>query len=58
MAYASIPRLLWLDKPSLIKGSWFTVYSSFSPREAEATTSTGITATGDCIGLFGVIQTL
>jgi hypothetical protein len=58
MAYASyafIPRLLWPDKPSLSKGSWFTVYLGFSPREPEATTSTGITATGELYWNFGIV---
>ena len=58
MAYASyafIPRLLWPDKPFLSKGSWFTVYLGFSPREAEATTSTGITATGELYWNFGIV---
>ncbi len=58
MAYASyafIPRLLWPDKPSVSKGSWFTVYLGFSPREAEATTSTGITATGELYWNFGIV---
>ena len=58
MAYASyafIPRLLWPDKPSLSKGGWFTVYLGFSPREAEAATSTGITATGELYWNFGII---
>jgi hypothetical protein len=58
MAYASyafIPRLLWPDKPSLSKGSWFTVYLGFSPRESEATTSTGITATGELYWNFGIV---
>jgi hypothetical protein len=58
MAYASyafIPRLLWPDKPTLSKGSWFTVYLGFSPRESEATTSTGITATGELYWNFGIV---
>jgi hypothetical protein len=57
MAYASyafIPRLLWPDKPFLSKGSWFTAYLGFSPRESEATTSTGITATGELYWNFGI----
>jgi hypothetical protein len=55
VSYAFIPRLLWPDKPSLSKSSWFTVYLGFSPREAEATTATGITATGELYWNFGII---
>jgi len=55
VSYAFIPRLLWPDKPSLSKGSWFPVYLGFSPPESEATTSPGITATGELYWNFGII---
>ena len=55
VSYTFIPRLLWPDKPPLSKSSWFTVYLGFSPREAEATTATGITATGELYWNFGII---
>ena len=38
---------LWPDKPSLSKVDAFTVSPRLFPREAEAATSTGITATGE-----------
>jgi hypothetical protein len=56
--YAFIPRLFWPDKPNVSRGAWFTSYLGFSPREEEATTSTGITATGELYwnyGLWGVV---
>jgi hypothetical protein len=53
-AYAFIPRLLWPEKPSVSRGAWFTAYIGFSPREAESTTSTGMTAVGELYWNFGV----
>jgi hypothetical protein len=53
-AYALIPRLLWPEKPNVSRGAWFTTYLGFSPREEEATTSTGITAAGELYWNFGV----
>ena len=52
--YAFIPRILWPDKPSVTRGAWFTVYTGFAETEAEATTSTGITATGELYWNFGL----
>jgi len=52
--YAFIPRILWPDKPAVTRGAWFTVYTGFAETEAEATTSTGITATGELYWNFGL----
>jgi hypothetical protein len=52
--YAFIPRLLWPDKPSVSRGAWFTAYLGAAAREEEATTSTGISATGELYWNFGV----
>ncbi len=53
--YALIPRFLWPDKPTVGRGAWFTVYLGFAPREAEAGTSTGITAPGELYWNFGLL---
>jgi hypothetical protein len=52
--YAFIPRLLWPNKPSVSRGAWFTAYLGAAAREEEATTSTGISATGELYWNFGV----
>ena len=52
-AYAFIPRILWPDKPAVQRGAWFTTYLGASPREAEATTSTGMSAAGELYWNFG-----
>jgi hypothetical protein len=52
--YAFIPRLLWPNKPSVSRGAWFTAYLGAAPREEEATTSTGISATGELYWNFGL----
>ena len=53
-AYAFVPRVLWPDKPNVTRGAWFTAYLGFAAREEEATTSTGITATGELYWNFGI----
>jgi hypothetical protein len=53
-AYAFIPRVIWPDKPAVPRGAWFTAYIGFSPSEEEATTSTGMTATGELYWNFGI----
>ena len=53
--YAFIPRLLWPNKPSVSRGAWFTTYLGAAAREEEATTSTGISATGELYWNFGVL---
>jgi len=53
-SYAFIPRLLWPDKPALTRGAWFNAYVGGSARESEATSSLGITATGELYWNFGV----
>jgi hypothetical protein len=52
--YAFVPRLLWPNKPSVSRGAWFTTYLGGAAREEEATTSTGISATGELYWNFGV----
>lgn len=52
--YAFIPRVLWPNKPSVSRGAWFTTYLGAAAREEEATTSTGISATGELYWNFGV----
>jgi len=51
--YAFIPRVLWPNKPSVSRGTWFTAYLGAAAREEEATTSTGISATGELYWNFG-----
>lgn len=53
-AYAFIPRIFWPDKPAVTRGAWFTSYIGFSRSEEEATTATGITATGELYWNFGM----
>ena len=53
-AYAFVPRLLWPDKPNVSRGAWFTMYLGASYREAESTSSTGITAVGELYWNFGL----
>lgn len=53
-AYAFIPRFIWPDKPAVSRGAWFTVYLGFAEDEKSATTSTGITATGELYWNFGI----
>ena len=52
--YTFMPRLLWPNKPSVSRGAWFTAYLGAAAREEEATTSTGISATGELYWNFGV----
>jgi hypothetical protein len=53
--YAFIPRIVWPGKPLVSRGAWFTTYLGIAPREAEATTSTGMTAVGEWYWNFGVL---
>jgi hypothetical protein len=53
--YAFIPRIVWHGKPSVSRGAWFTTYLRMAPREAEATTSTGMTIVGEWYWNFGAI---
>jgi hypothetical protein len=52
--YAFIPRVVWPGKPQVSRGAWFTTYLGMAPREAEATTSTGMTIVGEWYWNFGV----
>jgi hypothetical protein len=54
IAYAFVPRIIWPDKPNVTRGAWFTAYLGFAAYEDEATTSTGITATGELYWNFGI----
>ncbi|MCU1306531.1 MAG: hypothetical protein JWN45_1226 [Acidobacteriaceae bacterium] len=53
--YAFIPRIIWPGKPAVTRGAWFTTYLGVAPREAEATTSTGMTTVGEWYWNFGVL---
>jgi len=53
-AYAFVPRIMWPDKPNVTRGAWFTMYLGASAREAESTSSTGITAVGELYWNFGI----
>lgn len=52
--YAFVPRIAWQGKPSVSRGAWFTTYLQMAPREAEATTSTGMTIVGEWYWNFGL----
>jgi hypothetical protein len=52
--YAFVPRIVWAGKPSVSRGAWFTTYLRMAPREAEATTSTGMTIVGEWYWNFGI----
>ena len=52
--YAFIPRIIWPQKPAVSRGAWFTTYLGLARSEAEATTSTGMTAVGEWYWNFGV----
>lgn len=54
ITYAFVPRIIWPEKPNVSRGAWFTTYLGFSAYEDEATTSTGITATGELYWNFGI----
>ena len=51
--YAFIPRIIWQEKPPVSRGAWFTTYLRMAGTEAEATTSTGMTAVGEWYWNFG-----
>jgi hypothetical protein len=55
---ALIPRALWPNKPSVTQGAWFTFYLGSAASPDAATTSIGMTATGELywnFGVFGVV---
>jgi hypothetical protein len=54
LEYAFIPRIIWPQKPIVSRGAWFTTYIGMAPRPQEATTSTGMTAFGECYWNFGI----
>ncbi|MEO5937239.1 MAG: hypothetical protein ABIP81_08490 [Terriglobales bacterium] len=51
--YVFIPRLLWPDKPMVVRGAWFTSYLGNSARESDSTTSIGMEAAGELYWNFG-----
>jgi hypothetical protein len=51
--YFFIPRLLWPDKPKMVRGGWFTYFLGMSPRESDSTTSIGMEAAGELYWNFG-----
>jgi hypothetical protein len=52
--YGFVPRIVWQGKPLVSRGAWFTTYLRMAPREAEATTSTGMTIVGEWYWNFGI----
>jgi hypothetical protein len=54
-SYAFIPRLLWPDKPTVTRGTWFSTRLGLFESEAEATTSIGMTAVGELYWNFGTL---
>lgn len=57
-SYAFVPRLLWPDKPTVTRGTWFSTYLGAFRDEAEATTSIGMTAIGELYWNFGLAGVL
>ena len=53
-SYAFIPRVLWPDKPTVTRGTWFSTYLGAFRDEDEATTSIGMTAIGELYWNFGL----
>lgn len=53
--YFFIPRMLWPDKPNLIRGAWFTSYLGSSAREGDSTVSIAMYAAGEMYWNFGYI---
>ena len=51
--YFFIPRLLWPDKPMVVRGAWFTSYLGSSAREGDSTSSVGMEAAGELYWNFG-----
>lgn len=49
-----IPRVLWPEKPYMIRGAWFTHYLGFSARETDSTVSIGMEAAGELYWSFGI----
>lgn len=58
MGYALIPRFLWPDKPDVTRGGWFDAYVGQAETPGSATTSLGMTATGELYWNFGTIGVL
>lgn len=54
-AYGFVPRLVWPEKPTVTRGLWFSTYVGLSQTEGEATTSVGMTATGELYWNFGIV---
>jgi len=53
-AFAFVPRVLWPGKPNVTRGAWFSTYLGLFETEAEATTSIGMTATGELYWNYGM----
>ncbi len=51
--YFFIPRLLWPDKPMMVRGAWFTSYLGSSARETDSTVSIAMEAAGELYWNFG-----
>lgn len=55
MRYAFVPRILWPDKPWVVRGGWFTSYTGASARETASTSSIGMEAAGELYWNFGYV---
>jgi O-antigen polysaccharide polymerase Wzy len=55
MVWASVPRILWKDKPYVSRGGWFTADIGASLTPEAAGTSTGMTSPGELFWNFGWI---
>jgi hypothetical protein len=49
-----IPRILWPEKPRVMKGAWFAVYTGGSISEEESNLSVGMEAAGELYWNFGL----
>jgi len=58
IGYAFVPRVLWPSKPDVTRGAWFDAYIGQARTAEEATTSLGMTATGDLYWNFGTLGVL
>lgn len=58
LKYYFVPRLLWPDKPFMVRGAWFTHYLGLSAREADSTVAIGMEAAGELYWSFGIIGVL
>lgn len=56
--YALVPRILWPDKPRVIRGGWFTFMLGMADSPDSATTNTAQYAAGELYWNFGLVGVL